>query len=198
MRGSVQNCLNPIDAAAAKSVNLVVSSNTVSVWTCAGRPGLPTYEAGYDQWALGIQYFGGIDEWRNPAGTFRSRSPVKLSQARPTWVFAADAIMKIGPSAGNATWGGDSGETGRDLVYSNMPQHRSGSSRLPRGGNQVFVDGSARWIKFEEMYFLHSWDPDWGGKRIAYFYQDSSDFSDTDPSHPVMLSQVLPSLKARP
>jgi hypothetical protein len=48
------------------------------------------------------------------------------------------------------------------------------------------------------MFFLHSWDPDWNGKRIAYFYQDPSDFGDTDSSHPLKLSQVLPSLKARP
>jgi prepilin-type N-terminal cleavage/methylation domain-containing protein len=196
---SVQNCLNPIEASLAKTVNLTVTSNTASVWACPGRPGLPTYEAVYDQWALGYQYFGGIEEWRNPAGTFRSRSPVKLGTSRPSWVLAADCVMKIGSGAGNASWGGDSGEAGRPLVYLNMPQHRSGRSMVPKGGNQVFVDGSARWIRFEEMYFLHSWDPSWTGRRLAFFYQDSSDFNTAPtPQYPIRLSQVLPSLRARP
>jgi hypothetical protein len=188
---SVQNCLNPLDAAAAKSVNLIVQSNSTSVWSCPSRPGLPTYEPGYDQWAIGYQYYGGIETWNNPAGQFKSRSPVKLGNARGTWVLAADTVMKIGPSAGAATWGGNAGEAGRDLVYSNMPQHRGGRSMVPKGGNQVFCDGSARWIKFEQMFFLHSWDGSFGGKRIAYFYQDDADF---EP----MLRQQMPSLKARP
>ena len=188
----VQNCLNPIDAAAAKSVGLVVSSNAVSVWTCPGRPGLPFYESSYDQWVLGYQYFGGIETWNNPAGQFRSRSPVRLGNAKPYWTLAADAVMKV-----NGTWGGQ--EPGaRAFVYANMPQHRGGRSAVPKGGNQVFCDGSARWIKFEDMYFLHTWNsgPSFTSSRVAYFYQDSTDFN--DPRDPVRLSQVLPSLKSRP
>ena len=50
-------------------------------------------------------------------------------------------------------------------------------------------DGSARWIKFEQMYYLHSWSAD--GTRIAYFYQDDSDFDDR-------LKQRLSSLRAKP
>jgi len=190
---SVQNCLNPTDAASAKTVNLIVATNATSVWTCPGRPGLPTYEDSYDQWAIGYQYFGGVDTWNNPAGMFPSRSPVKLNLSKPHWVLAADTVMKIGPGAGQATWGGDSGETGRTLVYSNMPQHRSGSSKTPKGGNEVFCDGSAQFIKFEQMYFLHTWESgaSFNGKRIAYFYQDPKDFEPT-------LRQQLPSLTARP
>ncbi len=177
----VQNCLNPPEANLAASVGLVVQSNVVSVWTCPNRPRLPVYEPAYPQWVLGVQYFGGITTWHNPAGSFPSRSPVKLSSAKPGWTLAADATMKI-----NKTWGGQ--EPGREFVYANMPQHRGGTSMVPKGGNQVFIDGSARWVKFENMYFLTTWNiPD----RIAYFYQDPSDF---EPA----LKTALPSLRAKP
>ena len=182
---SVQNCLDPPEAAGAKLLGLVIQTNAPSVWTCPNRPGLPKYEESYDQWVLGYQYFGGIDRWQNPAGTFTSRSPVKLSRARGTWALTADTVMKIA-----GTWGGNDDAT-RLYTYANMPQHHSPRSMVPAGGNQGFVDGSARWIRFDQMYFLHSWDPSWSGKRIAYFYQDDSDFEPT-------LRQQLPSLKARP
>jgi prepilin-type N-terminal cleavage/methylation domain-containing protein len=177
----VQNCLNPPEAAAAAGVGLVVRSNMISVWTCANRPGLPIYEPNYPQWVLGFQYFGGIKNWYNPAGRFPSRSPVKLGSAKPSWTLAADATMKI-----NGAWGGQ--EAGREFVYAKMPQHRGGASMVPKGGNQVFADGSAQWIKFERMYFLTTWSLD---ARIAYFYQDPSDF---DPA----LATRLVSLKAKP
>jgi prepilin-type N-terminal cleavage/methylation domain-containing protein len=177
----VQNCLNPPEASAAAGVGLVVQSNVVSVWTCPNRPGLPVYEPSYPQWVLGYQYFGGITTWHNPAGDFASRSPVKLSSSKPGWTLAADCTMKI-----NGTWGGQ--EPGREFVYANMPQHRAGTSLVPKGGNHVFADGSARWIKFQQMYFLTSWAT---GTRIAYFYQDPSDFEDA-------LKAQLPTLRAQP
>ncbi len=185
--GSVQNCLDPVDAAAAKSVNLIVNSNSTSVWSCPSRPGLPVYEAAYDQWVIGYQYFGGIATWNNQAGTWPSRSPVKLSLAKASHTLAADTVMKI-----DGSWGGNN-DTGRPYTYANMPQHRGSKSMVPAGGNQVFCDGSARWIKFQEMFFLHTWSSDrsFTSSRIAYFYQDSGDF---DP----LLRQQMPSLKSRP
>ncbi|NGO40373.1 prepilin-type N-terminal cleavage/methylation domain-containing protein [Limisphaera ngatamarikiensis] len=177
----VQNCLNPPEAAAAAMVGLAVRSNTVSVWTCPNRPGLPVYEPQYPQWVLGYQYFGGITNWLNPAGNFPSRSPVKLSLARGTWALAADAVGKI-----NGQWGGQ--EPGREFVYANMPQHRSSKSPVPVGGNEVFADGSARWVKFEQMYFLTTWNV---STRVYYFWQDPQDF---DP----VLKARLPTLAARP
>ena len=175
----VQNCLNPPEREASATVGLIVETNRSSVWTCPNRPHLPIYEGQYPQWVIGYQYFGGMTNWTNPGGRFNSRSPIKLSSSQPQWVLAADSIFKI-----NGSWGG----VDRLPTYENLPQHRGSKSKVPVGGNQVFVDGSARWIKFESMYFLHSWNT---ADRVAYFYQDPSDF---DPA----LIAKLPSLRAKP
>jgi prepilin-type N-terminal cleavage/methylation domain-containing protein len=158
--GEVQICLNPPQGAAAATVGLRVMQAKGQIWTCPNRPDFPQLEQDLDQWVIGYQYFGGIRTWKNPAGNFPSRSPVKVSQSRPNWVLAADANMKI-----DSQWGG-----GRDSSFKNMPPHRRRGSKAPEGGNQLFMDGSARWIKFEQMLFIHSWNP--GGSRDAYFYQE--------------------------
>ena len=170
----VQIALNPPEVAAAATVGLTIRTN--NIWTCPNRPGFPTYESVYPQWNIGYQYFGGITIWRNSAYTGPSRSPVKLSQSKPVWTLAADCVMKI-----NGVWGG----VDRDIAYANVPQHVRPGSKVPVGGNQLFVDASARWIKAQNMYFLTTWAP---GTRDGYFYQDESDF-------PANLRSVLPSLR---
>ena len=167
--GGVQVCLNPPEADASATIGLQVKSNYTSVWTCPNRPGLPVFERSFPQWVIGYQYFGGLATWHNPAGDYPSRSPLKVSTSRPTWTLAADAVMKI-----NGRWGGL--ESGREFVYANMPQHVGPFSKAPEGGNQVFIDGSARWVRVREMYFLHSWNL---SDRIAYFYQNDEDFDPT-------------------
>ena len=178
----VQNCLNPPEASASSTVGLNVQSNFNNVWTCSNRPGLPIYESQFPQWVIGYQYFGGVTNWDNPVGSFRSRSPAKLAQSKPNWTLAADAIGKI-----NGTWGGQ--EAGREFVYANMPQHRGSKAMVPVGGNHLFADGSVRWVKFKEMYFLHSWNV---SGRVYYFYQDPSTFLD------VITPAQLAQLTARP
>ncbi len=183
---TVQNCLNAPEGDAAATVGLKINGSTnANPWTCVNRPGLPVFEPNYQpngQWVIGYQYFGGAVTWANPAGSFPARSPIKISTSRPNWALAADAVMKI-----NGTWGGL--EAGREFVYANMPQHlKCGGGKVPQGGNEVFIDGSARWVKAETMYFLTSWD---NALRIAYFYQDETDF---DPG----LKAQLPVLKFRP
>jgi len=177
----VQICLNPPEAGAAASVGLGVSSNALSVWTCPNRPGLPVFEPQFPQWVLGYQYFGGISNWYNPAGTFRNLSPVKLSTAKPHYALAADAVGRI-----EGRWGGQ--VSGREFVYAHMPQHRGPGSLVPIGGNQVFADGSGAWIRFEKMYLLTTWSLT---ARDYYFYQDPVDFPDA-------LKARLDFLKARP
>ena len=160
----VQIALNPPSEAAAAMVDLNVKGKG-KIWTCPNRPWFPNYEPAYDQWVIGYQYFGGIAIWLNPAGRFRSRSPVRIQSARAEWALAADAVLRI-----DGTWGG-----GRETAFRGMPPHRSSRTGGPEGGNQVFVDGSARWIPYQQMLFIHSWDA--GGARNAYFHQeDLGDF----------------------
>ena len=175
---SVQVCLNPPERALWGNLGLNIQTNAHSIWTCPNRPGFPTFEPEYPQFVLGYQYFGGIKEWSNPLGTFPSRSPVKLGTSKPGWCIAADTVMKI-----DGVWGG-----GRDTAYENMPPHR-GAKGLPEGGNQVYVDGSGSWARFEKMYYFHSWNT--GGSRIAYWYQDPNDVDSR-------ILTGLNSLKARP
>ncbi len=164
--GSVQVALNPPEVSAAASVGLVINTNqgniptgVSKIWTCPNRPTFPQFEAEFPAWEIGYQYFGGIKEWTNPAGRFRSHSPVKASTARPGWALAADAVLKI-----DGKWGG-----GRVTAFKNMPPHKN-SQGLPEGGNHLYMDGSVRWINFDRMLFLHSWNT--GGARDAYFFQD--------------------------
>jgi prepilin-type N-terminal cleavage/methylation domain-containing protein len=161
---SVQIALNPPERVAAATIGLPVNTNSAGIWTCPNRPTFPTFEREYDQWIIGYQYFGGITNWMNPQGTFTGRSPVKLSLAQPGWALAADAVMKI-----DGAWGGRKGVT-RDSAYKDMPPHRL-SNGTPEGGNEVFVDGAAQWIKFQRMYFLHSWD----NERVSYMFQQEVD-----------------------
>jgi prepilin-type N-terminal cleavage/methylation domain-containing protein len=175
--GEVQVCLNPPERKAAATVGLTVNSNsTTPIWTCPNRPSFPQYEREFDQWVIGFQYFGGIKIWKNPAGNFQSRSPVKASLSQPGWVLAADAVMKV-----DGQWGG-----GRDTSFKNMPPHKS-AGNLPLGGNQLYMDGSARWVQFKQMLFIHSWNT--GGTRDAYFAQD-----DLGEQLSAKISQIKPRL----
>lgn len=161
----VQIAINPPEAKAAATVGLTIQTN--NIWTCPNRPGFPTYEAEYPQYNIGYQYFGGITKWQNKSGyNGESRSPVKVTASRPGWVLAADCVMKI-----NGVWGGKD----RDIAYANTPQHCNAPSKVPAGGNQLQIDGSAYWVKAQKMYHLTTWDPN----REGYFYQDPSDFPST-------------------
>ena len=174
----VQIAINPPEASAAASVGLLVQL-TNNIWTCPNRPGFPTYEDAYPQFNIGYQYFGGISGWLTLGYDGESRSPVKTSTARPYWILAADATMKV-----NNAWGG----IDRDVAYANMPPHKGRGSKNPVGGNQLSLDGSGEWVRAERMYGLHTWgDP---ASRLGYFYQPPDDF-------PQALKAQLPQLKYR-
>ncbi len=178
----VQLALNPPDASSAGTVNLTIQTNSQkSIWTCPNRPTLPNYDVVDGQWNIGYQYFGGIVNWDNPINLFMNinLSPVKLSQSRPHWVLAADAIVET-----ENGWGGTT-TTDPDL-YVNLPPHRNAGNNFPAGGNEVMIDGSATWIKIDKMRFLTSWNTT---TRKCYFYQDSVDFPSTLP--PSLVNTVL-------
>jgi hypothetical protein len=62
-------------------------------------------------------------------------------------------------------------QTGEDPPsgYSNLPAHKT-KNGLPAGGNEVFIDGSCRWVKASEMrYITYGWD----STKQFYFYQDN-------------------------
>ena len=180
-----QVALNIPDATGMKQVNLTVSSNGPSIWSCPGRPNvsLPIFDpspggSGTPQWDIGYQYFGGITTWNNyvyTAGLTPSLSPVKLGKSKPFWCLAADVTFNDG-----AGWGDNPG--GSVQLYMSLPAHRKGASLRPPGGNEVFTDGSAQWIKIDQMRMLTTWAV--GGGRDFYFYQDSQDF-------PALLAQHL-------
>jgi prepilin-type N-terminal cleavage/methylation domain-containing protein/prepilin-type processing-associated H-X9-DG protein len=167
----VQIALNPPEEAMWKTLGLGINTNQTrnSMWSCPNRPLFPTYEPPpFEQFIIGYQYFGGITQWQNAAGTFPARSPIKLGTAKPGWALAADAVMKVN-EAPNAGWGG-----GRETAYGGMPPHKR-RGNLPDGGNTLYCDGSVTWAKFEKMYALHTWDL----TKTAYWRQDSGDFDAT-------------------
>ncbi len=171
----VQVALDPPEVASAKTVGLIVNSNfSTSIWNCPARPRkYPDYEpAPLDQWVIGYQFFGGITNWMNPAGSsFAGFSPLKLSTAKPYWVLAADVIIR----SGTLPWGTFDPSGDRD-IFEGVPPHRSSASGMPAGANEVFIDGSAQWIKAAQLRFLHSWST---SARKCYFWQDPGDLPST-------------------
>jgi prepilin-type N-terminal cleavage/methylation domain-containing protein len=178
---SVQVALNDPGATAATLAGLRVASNGISsIWNCPDRPArYPIFESNQTppQWVIGYQYFGGITNWTNPeftGGIGRSYSPVKLSSSEPHWTLAADMIIKL-----SANWTPATGNTRDDNLFDRVPPHQGPHSHKPVGGNHVFIDGSARWARVQDMYFFHCWSPGRNSGRDAYFYQDTKDIDPT-------------------
>jgi len=122
----VQLAINQLESVAAATVGLTLKSNYTTDNLELPKPQGLSH--------LGTQLQPMVDRlpifWRdldlmNPAGTFQSRSPVKLGTARPAWTLAADTVMKI-----DGEWGG-----GRDTAFKDAPPHRGASSK-GSGGRQ--------------------------------------------------------------
>lgn len=139
----------------------VAQTNAKSCWTCANRPEFPAFDPGYQQYLIGFQYYGGITNWKNTLGTFPSCSPVKTTLSKPTWMLAGDLVAR--PDGVNWVF-----PTSPGSGWSTLPAHKSPNAPRPEGGNELFIDGSARWIKLQDMRFVHSWSV----TRELYIWQD--------------------------
>jgi prepilin-type N-terminal cleavage/methylation domain-containing protein/prepilin-type processing-associated H-X9-DG protein len=169
------------------------ASEQNNVWSCPERDFLPRQDS-FDPTiiAIGYQYFGGMTSWLNPAGTIANPpSPVKLSTSNPRWCLAAESNAKftsVIPNypANDIGWGAD-GYVTRQPVR--VP-HPSRSGTHPAGGNILFADGSANWVKFENMYFMNTfslgiarcfaYQEDWGSLtsiQVARMQPLSGDFN---------------------
>jgi prepilin-type N-terminal cleavage/methylation domain-containing protein len=163
---------------AAMSIVAVSSNRVGNVWACPVRAaastevgGLPVRQdaGGLGQWTIGYQYFGGVTNWHNttvnPAGVdvvkFKC-SPIKTTFSKPNLCLAADTVIRF-----HGAWQSPPPGTGYD-AYLGLPPHRKGNR--PSGGNELFVDGSASWIRAELMYRFTTWDD----TLDPFFYQDPS------------------------
>jgi hypothetical protein len=111
---------------------------------------------------------------------------VKLGKSKSFWCLAADTTFDDISDGG---WGivpaGSSVQ-----IYQSLPAHRTGGSLRPPGGNEVFCDGSAQWVKIDQMHMLTSWVTD--NSRNFYFYQDSQDFPTTPTPLALHLAALVP------
>ena len=86
----------------------VVATNGPSCWTCPNRErNLPGYDTTYNQYILGVCYFGGITNWYpspggnpNTTSLVPEHSPVRLTTSKPYWAFAADSNIKVAGGSG--------------------------------------------------------------------------------------------------
>jgi prepilin-type N-terminal cleavage/methylation domain-containing protein len=139
-----------------------------SVLACPNRPGLPSLNAtaGGDQYTFGYAYLGGMTTWNNsaaPGGSVTAASPIKLASSKPSWALGADFVRKC-----NNSWSFDPQAGSAASGDGNLPAHKKGV--LPAGGNEVFADGSARWVKASDMRLIHQYTGAY--TREVYFMQD--------------------------
>jgi prepilin-type N-terminal cleavage/methylation domain-containing protein len=186
----VPNALNPNDATNTASFQMaVVSTNGPSCWTCPNRPNnLPGLDTTYNQYIIGYCYFGGITNWYpSPGGTPNTsssvpgHSPVRLNTSKPYWAFAADADIKVSGGGGGVEWASQAlpSTDPRYWIYANVPPHGPTGPSLSKmeGGNEAFVDGSARWCSFRTMSHFTTWPSALGPAAYVYWYQDPMDFN---------------------
>ena len=108
------------------------------------------------QWTIGYQYYGGISTWYNslrPSGV-PARSPIKAGTAKPTWMLAADFVIKF-----DGIWGNNSANP-PPSGFSNLPAHRSAAHRTAETAHRSpRREAAIRWAKAsfptvgEEVFF---------------------------------------------
>jgi prepilin-type N-terminal cleavage/methylation domain-containing protein len=158
---------DPADAntAAWKQLGLDVGNINMggkTTWNCPSRKSeLPAFNG--TDFVIGYQYYGGITSWKNNRGTFVSASPVKTTSSKPSWMLAADTVAK---QDGGQTFANQPAVAVAS-AWHGLPPHKN-KDFTPDGANEVFIDGSARWIKGNLLRFIHTW----ASPREFYFWQD--------------------------
>jgi prepilin-type N-terminal cleavage/methylation domain-containing protein len=136
-----------------------------TIWTCPNRPTLPAPDRwpNPQTWAMGYQYYGGITNWYSTGGTVPSGSPMKSSSAKPTWMLAADLVIDFAtPPQHQWSLANQPPSSG----WTSLPAHKKAGD-APAGANELFVDGSASWIRPEQMRCYYNG----GSGRYFFFYQ---------------------------
>lgn len=183
MGKEVPCALNLAQVESVRSAGLQLATNNNSIWCCPGRPNsigqLPYFDPTAlapapglpdGQWVLGYEYMGGMTNWVTPAGDFPAHSPVKLSISKSYWALAADEMVRDQ----DAGWGGVEGNPIH--AWDDTPPHHNSRSHTPAGGNQVFADGSTRWVNYRQPMHLFQQYAGQTGIRQFFWYQDSQDF----------------------
>jgi len=145
-------------------LNATGEAASPSVMACPNRQRLPSLNGG--QYTLGYAYLGGMTNWNNPlaGGAIIAASPIKLATSKPSWALAADFVRKC-----NNSWSYDPTPANPASGDGALPAHKS-KGGLPDGGNEVFADNSARWVKAANMLMIHTYTGAY--TRDIYFNQD--------------------------
>ena len=155
------------------SIGAAGYSTKATIWTCPNRPTLPAPNVWPNPatWAMGYQYVGCLTNWTYNGTIYPSSSPFKTASSKPGWMLAADLVLATTPSNASGQGGvwTDPTATGLNDGTTTLPAHKKGgNAQTPAGGNELFADGSASWIKAGNMMNLYT--PT--GTRIFYWYQD--------------------------
>jgi prepilin-type N-terminal cleavage/methylation domain-containing protein len=175
----IPNAMEVAEAEGLKAVNLQFGSP--SIWTCPSRitDTLPVFTPAANgnvaQWVIGYEYMGGMTNWATPNGTKAAHSPVKMGTSKNYWALAADANVMDSKYWGHL----NDNNGGGNLYWGDLPPHH-GLSMVPQGGNEVFMDGSAQWILFKNMFCFHQYT---GATDVRnwFWWQDTQDFTDWTP-----------------
>jgi prepilin-type N-terminal cleavage/methylation domain-containing protein len=118
----------------------VTQTNGDSIWACPslGVAGTPYFDdvTTPSQWNISYLYMGGLANWVNPLYNGTSCSPVKLGNARPSWVLAADGVARY--SGPWFSWGG-------------VAPHQRPGSKHADASNEVMADDSVTSYKWETL-----------------------------------------------
>ncbi len=138
----------------------VTQTNGISIWACPslGMAGMPYFDSSTtpQQWNISYLYMGGLSTWNNPLYNGPAYSPVKLSNAKPSWVLAADGVGRYsGPWFCWPSTGG-------------MAPHQRAGTKHADVSNEVMADGSVTSYKWERLLNLLG-QP---GNTPYYWYQE--------------------------